>query len=403
MKLKRIICLLIAFCLLCPLYALADDSGVLAEGELNDWVVKALRDSAAREPLNAPVGEESHTEDGYAFIYDFATLYYDKPVLDEESVLLAISVTDEAYPGPRGIKLGDPQSALIDTYGWQNPTLVGDGIFAAFYRLNTLPQSAYWSWAQLGASGEVTGVQCAIHVQVADGRYTDAGVVYSLEDGVVTSIRIYGLYSFVGAEEVRGNLEAVGSVQTAASGDEVVEVPDVTLSAATVAANQAQPFNAEDLSFAGMDYAALNLESAKAALGEPASQSSAEDEAGGTYLNLTWSGAELIWLEDSAGGRAQSLRVTDAQIEGPRGIKAGMPFEETAALFLSEGKPGVLYGQTGDTEYGEAVNEGTQTLLTYYMACGPEQADGSYVLQLVFENGALKEWVLSTSQVRWTM
>ena len=29
--------------------------------------------------------------------------------------------------------------------------------------------------------------------------------------------------------------------------------------------------------------------------------------------------------------------------------------------------------------------------------------DGSYVLQLVFENGALKEWVLSTSEVRWTM
>ena len=42
-----------------------------------------LRESAAREPLNAPVGEESRTEDGYAFIYDFATLYYDKPVLDE--------------------------------------------------------------------------------------------------------------------------------------------------------------------------------------------------------------------------------------------------------------------------------------------------------------------------------
>lgn len=36
MKLKRIICLLIAFCLLCPLYALADDSGVLAESELNE-------------------------------------------------------------------------------------------------------------------------------------------------------------------------------------------------------------------------------------------------------------------------------------------------------------------------------------------------------------------------------
>lgn len=402
MKLKRIICLLIAFCLLCPLYALADDSGVLAESELNEWVVKALRDSAAERPLNAPVGEESHTEDGYAFIYDFATLYYDKPELDENSVLLAVSVTNEAYPGPRGIKLGDAQSVLIDTYGWQNPTLVGDGIFAAFYRLNSLPQSAYWSWAQLDGADGITSVQCAIHVQVADGRYTDAGVAYSLEGGVVTAIRIYGLSSFVGADEVRGNLEAVGNVQTAASGD-AVDAPDITLSAATVAANQAQPFGAEDLSFAGIDYASLTLESAKSALGEPASQSAAEDAAGGTYLNLTWSGAELIWLEDETAGRAQSLRVTDAQIEGPRGLKAGMPFEEAAALFLSEGKPGVLYGQSGDTEYGEAVNEGTQTLLTYYMAAGAAVGDGSYVLQLVFENGALKEWVLSTSEVRWTM
>ena len=196
MKLKRIICLLIVFCLLCPLYALADDSGVLAESELNEWVVKALRDSAAERPLNAPVGEESHTEDGYAFIYDFATLYYDKPELDENSVLLAVSVTNEAYPGPRGIKLGDAQSVLIDTYGWQNPTLVGDGIFAAFYRLNSLPQSAYWSWAQLDGADGITSVQCAIHVQVADGRYTDAGVVYSLEGGVVTAIRIYGPVSY---------------------------------------------------------------------------------------------------------------------------------------------------------------------------------------------------------------
>ena len=206
----------------------------------------------------------------------------------------------------------------------------------------------------------------------------------------------------MGADEVRGNLEAVGNVQTAASGD-AVNVPDITLSAATVPVNQAQPFGAEDLSFAGIDYASLTLESAKAALGEPASRSAAEDATGGTYLNLTWSGAELIWLEDEAGGRVQSLRVTDAQIGGPRGLKAGMPFEEAAALLLSEGKPGVLYGQSGDTEYGEAVHEGTQTLLTYYTASGPEQSDGSYVLQLVFENGALKEWVLSTSEVRWTM
>ena len=73
---------------------------------------------------------------------------------------------------------------------------------------------------------------------MSDGRYTDAGVVYSLEGGVVTAIRVYGLSSFISADEVRGNLEAVESVQTAASGDTVDDVPDVTLSAATVAARR---------------------------------------------------------------------------------------------------------------------------------------------------------------------
>ena len=80
-----------------------------------------------------------------------------------------------------------------------------------------------------------------------------------------------------------------------------------------------------------------------------------------------------------------------------------MTFAEASSLFLSEGKPGVHYGQPGDTDYGEAVNEGTQTLLTYYTAAESAQSAGSYVLQLVFENGALKEWVLSTSEMRWTL
>ena len=122
---------MIVLLLMCPALALADDSGVLAEGELNDWIVGVLRKSAAREPLNAPVGEESRTEDGYAFIYDFATLYYDKPVLDETSVLLAVSLTSEIYPGPRNIYLGDAETVLTGTYGWQNPALAGDGVFAA--------------------------------------------------------------------------------------------------------------------------------------------------------------------------------------------------------------------------------------------------------------------------------
>ena len=246
---------------MCPALALADDSGVLAEGELNDWIVGVLRKSAAREPLNAPVGEESRTEDGYAFIYDFATLYYDKPVLDETSVLLAVSLTSEIYPGPRNIYLGDAETVLTGTYGWQNPALAGDGVFAAFYCLDGLPQSAYWCWAQHDGKGSLTSVQCAIHVMAGEDRYTDAGVIYSLDGGVVTAIHVYGLSSFITGSEVGSNLEAVRSVEDAAQG------VSVTVEAASVPLSGAAPFGAGDLRFSGLDYAALTLEGAREALG----------------------------------------------------------------------------------------------------------------------------------------
>lgn len=380
---------------MCPALALADDSGVLAEGELNDWIVGVLRKSAAREPLNAPVGEESRTEDGYAFIYDFATLYYDKPVLDETSVLLAVSLTSEIYPGPRNIYLGDAETVLTGTYGWQNPALAGDGVFAAFYCLDGLPQSAYWCWAQHDGKGSLTSVQCAIHVMAGEDRYTDAGVIYSLDGGVVTAIHVYGLSSFITGSEVGSNLEAVRSVEDAAQG------VSVTVEAASVPLSGAAPFGAGDLRFSGLDYAALTLEGAREALGAPVAESAAQDESGATYVSLRWEGAELIWLEEEGGGRAQSLRVTGTQNAGPRGLKAGMGFEEASALFLSEGGPGVLYGAQGDAQYAEARSEGTQTIVSYYTSAG--ESGGSYVLQLVFENGALKEWVLSTSERRLTL
>ena len=45
----------------------ADDTGV-PEKELNSWLGQLLRATAAQEPLNAPVGVEALTQDGYAFL-----------------------------------------------------------------------------------------------------------------------------------------------------------------------------------------------------------------------------------------------------------------------------------------------------------------------------------------------
>ena len=129
--------------------------------------------------------------------------------------------------------------------------------------------------------------------------------------------------------------------------------------------------------FSGLDYAALTLEGARAALGAPvAARAPRRTRPGRTYVSLRpGSGAELIWLEEDGGGRAQSLRVTGTPRPRARaGLKAGMGFEEASALFLSEGGPGVLYGAAGRCGVRQRrVSEGTQTLVSYYTSAGAER------------------------------
>ena len=148
MGLKKLLCILCMLVVMASLFP-AVAEGVLKETELAAWVDEVLRCSAPLTPMNAPVGEEALTEDGYAFLYDFATLYYDKPVLDASSVLQAVSITDDRFAGQGGICLGSSTEALTAAFGVQNPYLLGDGTFAVFYRVNELPSAAYWSWAQL--------------------------------------------------------------------------------------------------------------------------------------------------------------------------------------------------------------------------------------------------------------
>ena len=212
---KKAIVFFLTLLLLCGSFssAWADDAGALAEGELSAWLNQLLLDTRDVQPLNAPVSEESLTEDGYAFLYDFATLYYDKPVLDQHSVLQAVSITDSEYAAPRGITLGADDTALLSTFGWQNPYLMGDGVMAAFYDIDEMPRAAYWSWASHDDEWKLTQVQCAVHVQAGTNRYTDVNLVFDLENAVVTDIRLFGLDSFITEADVYANLDAVLDVE----------------------------------------------------------------------------------------------------------------------------------------------------------------------------------------------
>ncbi len=407
MNLKRGLCMLAAFaaflCLLTTA-ARADDAGVLSETELNTWITQVLRDSSEEKPMNAPVGEESHTEDGYAFLYSFATLYYDKPVLDEKSVLKGISVTGEGYASPRGIMLGSPAQMILDSYGWQNPGLLGDGSFAAFYRLNDLPRAAYWCWAQREGE-EIRSVQCAIHVGAGESRYTDAGLVYTLENGAVTGIRAYGLNDFITADDVKSNLNAVMSVEAAGSGDE----PEAPATGGEPAAegyrikSEQQPFSGNDLKFGGMDYLSLTEAGAKKLFGEPAGEERVKDDTGEVILTVKRDGLILSYTVGADGSRShlESLSLSKDLLVGPRGIRIGAPLSGVLDAFLSDGEgkvlggAAVLYGDGKSAPFGLMERTGESTVELRYAATAMQTGEATVVtLNMTFVDEKLTELMI---------
>jgi len=381
MIVKRVIPYLLALCLLAcffPVAGMADDAGVLAEGELSAWIDQVLRDTRGVEPLNAPVGEESRTEEGYAFIYDFATLYYNKPELDAASILQAISLTDESYPGPRGIALGSSEEAVKAAFGGQNPQLDGDGMFAAFYQLDQLPSAAYWSWAQHDENRKLLQVQCAIHARAGDGVYTDAGLRFHFEEGAVSAIHVYGLTRYLSEQDVRANLAAVADVSSDYG-----------------AAHDAPVFSAEDLAFGSVDFRRLTIEQMETVLGARAEREFMDNGEEET-LTAEWPGVFLSGTETAM----EVLSVSTGALQGPRGICVGDSMEDALAAFGSDGQArteddlALLYGDGRHAPYAVLETSGAFQIASYtaQLERGAEALHVTLMLQ--FEQQRLTEWML---------
>lgn len=387
---KKILVFLLSLGLLCGLFSagLADDAGALSEAELIAWIDRLLLDTKELQPLNAPVGEESLTEDGYAFLYDFATLYYNKPVLDQSSVLQAVSITDSAYAAPRGIVIGSDEDALLSTFGWQNPYLMGDGSFAAFYRTDALPRAAYWSWAQHDDEWKLTNVQCAIHVKAGENAYTDAGMRFELENRTVTGIRVYGLNRFITLADVEANLNAVAGVEFAAA-----DVADEHIEGYSVA-SEAEVFSENDLVLGGLDLRKLTVSQLEQLLGEKADQQIIED-GDRHFISAQWPD---VYFGDEQNSPLDTLSVSSGRIAGPRGIRAGDAVDSVLTAFHSDGLSRVMGQQA--LLYGDGINapcgvmdQTPDGLYVSYTAL-LSQMDAHATLTLHFDNGLLTEWMI---------
>ncbi len=365
--------------------ALAEDTVSLKEAELSAWVDEMLRKSAPLTPLNHPVDETARTEEGYAFLYEFATLYYNQAELNAQSILQSVSVTDPSCPPLRGITLGTDAETLLAAFGSANPYLLGDGSFAALYLRDEMPRAAYWSWAQLDPQGELTGLQCAMHVRLSDGRYTDAGVRFVLEGGKVTEIRVYGLYEYITEEDVLANLDAVRAVEDAIARGALAEEE----MEAYTHANSAEMFGLNDLAFEGLRFQDFRVEELEQKLGSKA-QTQTLSDAGQQLVTAEWDG---VYASGTAGGW-DVLSVSTDRIAGPRGLRVGQSSSEVLGLFYADGEAREWNGQTllyGDGQTASyAVQDGSHVM---YTVMGEGE---SVTLRLQFSGDRLEEWMIYT-------
>ena len=385
---------LMVMCCFFPAMTLAQEMVVLDETELSAWIDQALRDTISLEPLNQPVGEDALTEDGYAFLYDFATLYYNQPELSAASILKAVSLTDAGYPCVRGIEIGSTQEKLMEAFGTQNPYLLGDGTFAVLYQQDQMPTAAYWGWAQHDEHNVITGMQCAMHVKAGEDRYTDAGVRFVLENGIVTEIRVYGLYQYITAAEVEANLEAVRTVENAM----VTWVLAEEDAEGYTVANAAAMFSENDLAFSGVDFRTVTADELNALLGETAEIESiiAEND------RMTTAQWQAAYLSAGSNGTADVLSVSDSRVAGPRGIRTGDALESVLAAFASDGEgriygsQSILYGDGFNAPFAVMENDGTYTTLSYTAQMNQSGEEINVTLMLTFSEGLLGEWMIYT-------
>lgn len=367
---KRLISLLcaltmLALCLPMTALAEADDQGeALTLEELESWVDSYKERAMESTPLNDPTADAANTEDGYAFIYDFATLYMDRPEMTEDSVVCNLVIVSSEETAPHDTMVDMPSATILSSFYNENPTLAGDRSFAALYISSMLPSGAQWAWVQRDSQRIMT-IQYAVQEQAATGGdgYTDCGLIYTIEDDLVTAIRAYGMDTRIPAETVIENVAAVRDVMDTTS---YVHAPT------SLIGTDLDPFQRDDLLFSGIDFLTLTPESAEEAFGACLEDGWMEDDTGEFIRTMEFEGCEITFIYDANKQNPVTsvLSLNNDVMEGPRFVRLGDSFSSVLTRFRhSEGEydgegTEVLYGTEGTGAWGVATygSDGMYTL-----------------------------------------
>jgi hypothetical protein len=356
---KRMICAALAMMLFLPCLLTAQaedtDASALSWDELEEWVESYKTRAMETEPLNDPTEDEASSEDGYAFIYDFATLYMDRPEMTEEAQVRSLVITDADEVAPHNTTIDMRTSDVLSSYYTENSNLAGTESFAALYVSNLLPDSASWAWVQRDGQRIMT-IQYAVHEQPATGGdgYTDAGLIYTIQDGLVAAIRAYGMDTRITAEEVQTNLEEVSQVSAQSY---YTEVPSSTVGTDLTA------FGEEDLVFSGVDFLNITPDEAVQELGDAREDDWMQDDTGEYLRTMEFASCTMTFLYDvnKENPKLDVMTIDTDQLEGPRCVRVGdtlssviQRFRHSDGDYDEDTSTEMLYGTSGEAPYGLA-------------------------------------------------
>ena len=393
---KRMLCLLIVLALLPVLPAMAEESNAdtLTLEELRQWVNDYKIRALATQPLNDPAAAESLTEDGYEFVYEFATLYMDSAEMTADSEVQALVITSNEEADVRGVRVDDSAEDVLNAYYTENPDLVGNSSQALLYAVDLMPAGVYIGTVHRdGQRIQLLEYSVYEQLQTGDDGYTDAGILYTLVNGNVSVIRAYGLHARVQKADVDAELESAWRLSAETSYSRVET---------SLVGSELEVFNSEDMIFSGIDFSTLTPKDAIAAFGQPLEDVRLDDEDG--YMRvMQFENCEVTFLCDSAeqNVRVKNLTIDTDRMEGPRSVRVGDTLASVLNRFRNgegeyDGTDEVLYGNEESGEFGVAkYGEDASVVLRY----GALSEEGTPVLlYLYLENYELSEIILMINE-----
>ncbi len=325
------------------------DNGPLTLEELQLWSQSSLERALGQQPLSAP----GLTEDGYRFDYDFATLYLDVDTPSADAHVLSVELTAYEAEGPRGTQVGMLAEEILAAYPLANPTLAGSREEAVLYLDSRMPEGIRWGIARRDGQ-RLTQLQYTASDLLASGdEYADAGISYEIDEGVVTSIRVWGLDDRMQEEELYTREVDVQALMQQA---------DYSQAASSLSGGKPEAFGLHDLAFSGLTFDSLSSAEAQEALGGVLDESWLEDGEGYIHV-MTFATCEVTALcdADRAHAKTEMLTIFSDELDGPRGIRVGDTLAQVRSRFPQEGDGTIddagietLYGAAGEASWGHA-------------------------------------------------